>query len=179
MARTHRIFGKLFEPYGFEHTAMSNIRKGELVEPWNAERLGLDPKSPADLKLLHDEVEDEFRRWQKVHNSNVEYVSIDMAEVDDGAYVLQAFLTNNGENALNALEQGYVWDRDAKAISLPASVAYYEDKVNRGILGEKTWGPITNFARKHEEFRPLRARVVYLRMQGDMTKGAIRPPVAA
>lgn len=158
---------------------MSNIRKGELVEPWNAQRLGLDPSSKSDLKLLQDEVENEFHRWQRVHNSNTRYVDIDLAQVDDDAWVIQAFLTAAGDQALNALEQGYVFSRDNVAVDIPATVAYYEDKVNRGVLGEKTWGPVTVLARKYEAFRPLRARLVYLRMQGDMEKGVIRPPVAA
>lgn len=158
---------------------MANIRKGELVEPWNCERLGLDSSNPADLKLLQQEVEDEFQRWKRVHRANDRFVDIDLAQVADDAWVLQAFLTSAGEMALNALDQGYVFSRDAVAPDMGATVAYYDDKLRRGILGERTWGPITALAHKHEELRPLRARIVYMRMQGDMNKGVIRPPVEA
>lgn len=177
---TYRKFEKLFEPYGHEHRTLRNVRKGELTEPFNCERFGLDPSDPTSSKLLQTEVESEFRRWKKVHQNHIAYIAIDMAEVGKDAYVLQAFLQPMGENAFAALERGLVWNNDTMKPDLDATIAFYGDKIARGVIGEKVWGPITNLAREYEELRPLRAEIVYLRMQGDMKQGVIiKPPVEA
>lgn len=176
---TYRKFGKLFEPNGHEHKTLQNVLKGELTEPFNCARFGLDESNPADLKDLRWQVEDEFKRWKQVHRNHIAYIAIDMAEVDENAYVLQAFLQPMGQNALAALNEGLVWNNDTMKPDIVASVAMYEKVLERGVVGPQVWGPVTNLARNYAEFRPVRARIVYLRMKGNMTQGVIRPPVDA
>ncbi len=182
---TYRKFGPKFIPFNHEHQTLRNIRRGELAEPFNCERAGLDPSDPKSGKLLETIVDDEFKRWKKIHKNNLSYIAIDLAYVDVNAFVIQAFLQPKGEEALQALERGLVWGNSKMTPDIEATIAYYDHELSyydrdleHGRISDRVWSAVTSLARDYEELRPLRARVVYARMQGDMKKGAImRPPV--
>ena len=92
------------------------------------------------------------------------YVNVCEPEVVDSTWVVHKHLTPAGQAVYEALRTGVFWDTANNCMDFGASIAYYQEMINKGSVDMRFVELIA--LNQNEEFKDLKGKLVYFKMQG-------------
>jgi hypothetical protein len=164
----------LFYPFQREHNDLNKVAEGR-------DKITIDPEK---IKTMVDVEEDgilygfavEMYESELQGQSPIKtYVNILEPALHDGIWVIKKQLTSQGENILEALKAGLIWNVPKGQSDIPATIAYYEGMMTKGQIEMRFVDLLLET--KTEELRELRNKLVYFKLRGqrrdDIIIGAV------
>jgi hypothetical protein len=158
---------------------MSYLTKPRHLRPYESIIKGLDEirrgtsRWERTFSAAEDEIgdplngaEDDARSYRHHLREDCQYVAFDLAyaeiiEIQRRAeYRVALWLTDDGEAALKALQNGLVWDREEQCIATQNTIDFYDDRLRGHFITDDTFRVVAGLDRFGAEFRPLVSRFV-------------------
>lgn len=173
--RVSSLLPQYLKPHGQAHRQFDKVQRGELARSIDAESMGLDnlDLEEGDLQaMIKDLAHEEFTHMKRLHRDHQEYMELELMFFEDH-WLIETFNTDHADNALDAMNNGLVWDRDEKKISLEQTRLLYSPAVERGRISHKQVEMLRMACKMEPSLSDLMAKVVYLKVSGESTQSEV------
>lgn len=149
----------IFIPASPQHKRLKRIAEG-------GENTSVSPETIGSL-YQGDNLEElswEYYHMEKKGRRNFErYMEVAEPAPDGEFFVVNKYLTEDGQQALNALEMGWFWNADSHCEAIQETFDFYRDLMKNGKFTVKHADWIVG--NNDERFRELRNEVVYFKLK--------------
>lgn len=149
-----------FRPLEREHSTLSLVAEGK-------KNLTIDMDKIADLtdgdsaEDIASEIYDAELASQGIYKALIEVQEPVMV---DGKWVIKKALTEIGQTVYNNLQMGVFWNSTHSKPDFESSIKFYQEMMDKGSIDMRFVDLIVN--NQEEEFKALKSKLVYFKMQG-------------
>ena len=142
---------RLIKPNSSLFQSLDKIRKGgcPLQRTFLAEEYCEDDKIEVDWWVADEQSKAYFKETKDIVRKRYgsEYVYVERIEIKyRREWLVELFLEEAGEMALNAVDQGFVWDMEEFATDMPATEEFYREWSSRSQLTDEEFSTIAGIS---------------------------------
>jgi hypothetical protein len=167
----------LFLPGQSQQNTLSHIYNGSKNELFiiSDEMLADFDLCRCDLQhLLKEEAQAYYDSLVKLYEDDDDYITVQgPMRFSKEEYLVEAELTPDGITALKALSAGYVWDHNAKAMSIDETLVFYKRQLQRATVQRKDIDTVVRMAKSDPRLKELSNLATYVMMRGNSDGGTI------